>query len=172
MPVRLTPRVLVRAGVPAGVAAGFAMAAWLMFCGEVANDPTRVRGISSSTWTAITAITAFFFGADAFHGDWAALSILAGLAIHAVASVLFALPGVALIGYTFAGRPGPVGGMLAGLAYGLAVEILALNLAVNLIQGDGMLYESIPSWGWWVGHGFYGTTLGLVCARRLPEAPA
>lgn len=163
----LPRRAVLRAGARAGLAGGIAMAAWLMFCGEVANEPTSAPGVDSSTWTALTGIAAFWFGQDAFHGDFAALAILGGAVIHLLAAAILAIPGTAIIVYAFAGAPEPLGGALAGFAYGIALEILAMNVAVNAIQADSAVYESIPQWGWWVGHAAYGTTLGLVLSRRL-----
>jgi hypothetical protein len=151
----------------AGAGAGVAMAGWLMFCGEVADEPTGAPGVDSSTWTALTAIAAFLFGQDAFHGDFAALPVLAGLAIHLTTAAVLAVPGAALIVYALGERVRPLGAAAAGLAYGLTLQVVALNLVVNWLQSGAELHESIPRWGWWVGHAAYGVALGLLLARRL-----
>lgn len=158
---------VVLTGVVAGVAAAVAMALWLMFCAEVANDPTPVAGIDSSTWTPLTGITSFVFGLDAFHGDFHVLSILFGAGAHVFLGVAFGVVGVGLIAYTFAGRPGVGGGAALGFAYGLVLEVLVLNITVNGIQDVHTVSDALPSWGWWVGHAFYGTVLGVVAARML-----
>jgi hypothetical protein len=158
---------VVLTGVAGGLAGAIAMAGWLMFCAEVADEPTAVPGIQSSTWTPITAITSFLFGLDAFHGDFYPLSILFGLAAHLFLGVVFGLVGVALITYTFAGRPGIPGAVAFGFAYGLVVEVLFRNIFVNWVQDVHTVADALPSWGWWVGHAFYGATLGLVAARLL-----
>ena len=158
---------VVLTGVVAGVAGAVAMALWLMFCAEVANDPTPVAGINSSTWTPLTGITSFFFGLDAFHGDFHVLSILFGAAAHVFLGVVFGVVGVGLIAYTFAGRPGVSGGAALGFSYAMVLEVLVLNIIVNAIQDVHTVYDALPSWGWWIGHAFYGTTLGLVAARLL-----
>lgn len=157
-------------GVVAGSAGAVAMALWLVSCAEVASAPTPVPGIDSSSWTPLTAITSFLFGVDAFHGDFHVLSILFGVAAHAFLGVVFGAVGVGLIAYAFAGRPGVVGGALLGLAYGLVLEVLVLNLAVNSIQDVHTVADALPTWGWWVGHALYGATLGVVAARMLSLA--
>ncbi len=151
----------------AGPAAGTAMAATLMLIAEISSEPTSVPGINSSTWTPITAITAFLFGPESFHASFAVLPILFGLGAHLLLSVLFAAVGVALIAFALGERPGPAAAAALGFFFGLSLEILALNFVVNAIQSNNLVYESLPQWGWWVGHAFYGTALGLLLARRL-----
>lgn len=151
----------------AGVAGAVAMAVWLMFCAEVANDPTPVDGVTSSTWTPITAITSVLFGVDAFHAGFYPLSILFGLAAHLFFGVLFAIIGVALMTYTFAGRATIVGGAAFGLTYALVIEVLFRNVFVNWVQDVHTVADALPTWGWWVGHAFYGLTLGAVAAWLL-----
>ena len=157
-------------GVVAGLAGAVAMALWLVFCAEVASAPTPVPGIDSSSWTPLTAITSFLFGVDAFHGDFHVLSILFGAAAHAFLGVVFGVVGVGLIAYAFAGRPGVVGGALLGLAYGLVLEVLVLNVAINWIQDVHTVADALPTWCWWLGHALYGATLGVVAARMLSLA--
>lgn len=154
-------------GVAGGVAGAAAMMIWLIFCAEVANEPTAVPGIQSSAWTPVTAITSFLFGIDAFHGSFAVLSILFGLAAHLFLGIVFGLVGVALLSYTFAGRPTPAGAALFGFVYGLTLQVLVLNVIVNWMQDVHTVADALPSWGWWIAHAFYGTTLGIVAARML-----
>jgi len=156
------------AGIGSGLAAGAAMAATAMVIGEIAAEPTAVAGIDSSTWTPITSITSFLFGVDAFHGSFAVLSILFGLGSHLVLSVAFGIVGVAFIAVTQGARPGALGASIQGLAFGLSLQIVVLNLGVNAIQEVHTVYESIPQWGWWVAHAAYGAVLGMAASRALP----
>ncbi len=144
--------------------AGAAMAATLMAIGEISSEPTAVPGIDSSTWTPITAISSFLFGIDAFHGDFHVLSILFGLGAHGAFSLLFGALGVGFLLVSQGPRPGRAGAALLGLAYGLFVEVIFLNLVVNAIQEVHTVYESIPQWGWWVAHAVYGSVLGLTAS--------
>jgi hypothetical protein len=64
-----------------------------------------------------------------------------------------------------------------GAAYGIAVEAVLINGIVNT-QKIQTLYSSTPHWSWWVGHGIFGATLGLLSSVLLekrgashPEAP-
>lgn len=154
-------------GLRAGIAAGLVMAAVLMAIGEIANEPTVVPGIDSSTWTALTGIAAFFFGVDAFHGSFHVLSIAAGLAIHLVVAAVFGLIGVAFVVVTQGPRPGAAGAVVQGVAYALFIQIFVLALVVNAIQDVGTVYGSIPRWGWWAAHGAYGAALGVTASALL-----
>ena len=163
---RMAASELVLAGVAAGLVAGAAMALVLMFVAEVSAEPTAVAGIASSTWTPLTAITSFLFGADAFAASFEVLSIGFGLLWHLVNAVLAGVIGAALIIWLLGPRPHPVAAGLVGFVYGLSVEVLALNLVVNAIDDPNIVYEALPQWGWWVGHAAFGATLGLVLGRR------
>lgn len=144
------------------------MAATLMAIAEIADEPTAVAGVDSSTWTPITAIAALFFGPDAFDASFAALPILFGLAVHLLVALVVGVIGVAVILVTLGGRPAPVGSAALGFVYGLTVQVVAVNVTANGIEADNLVYESLPQWGWWVAHAAFGTTLGLAAARALP----
>lgn len=154
----------------AGGAGAVAMMATLMAIAEIASEPTAVAGVDSSAWTPPTGITSFLFGADAFTASFQPLPILFGLAAHLALSLLFGALGVALVIWLLGYRPAPLGAVLVGLAYGLALEVLVLNLAVNGIQGANTVYESLPQWGWWAAHAAYGTALFLAAAAMLRGA--
>lgn len=163
---RMPARELLRAGLGAGVAAGAAMALTLMLIAEIAAEPTPVPGVSSSTWTPLTAITSFLFGLDAFAGSFQILPIAFGAAWHLLNAVVAGVVGVALLVWLLGPRPHSVATMGLGILYGLTLEILVLNLAVNAIQDANIVYEALPQWGWWVAHAAFGSTLGLALARR------
>lgn len=163
----MRPAAVLLVGLRAGVVAGIVMAVTLMAIGEIANEPTVVQGIDSSTWTALTGIASFFFGTDAFHGSFQVLPILAGLAIHlAVAATVGAAAMVSLV-YTQGPRPGPVGAMLQNVVVALSIQTFVLALAVDAIQEVDTVYGSIPRWGWWAAHAAYGGALGLGSAALL-----
>jgi len=149
------------------VIAGLAMVLTLMAIGEIADEPTAVPGVDSSTWTALTGIAAFVFGTDAFHGSFAPLPILAGLLIHLAVAAALGVVMVAALVLTQGPRPGHVGAMIQNIAIALFVQIYGLALVVDSIQDVGTVYGSIPHWGWWVAHAVYGGALGLVSASLL-----
>lgn len=139
---------------------------------EIAATPTAQSGIHSSTWTPATALAALVFGSDALHGSLQALPVLAGWLIVALASLLVGVPGVALIVYSLGWSPHPLPAAIFGAAWGLACEIVLVNLLLNWLQAEDGVYRALPSWGWWVGMGTWGATLGLVLARRGRAAAA
>lgn len=163
---RMSGRQVLRAGLGAGAAAGAAMALTLMLIAEVAAEPTPIPGISSSTWTPLTAITSFLFGPDAFAGSFQVLPVTFGAAWHLLNSVMAGVAGVALLIWLLGPRPHPVAAAVLGFLYGLTLEVVVLNLLVNGIQDLLTVYEALPQWGWWVGHAAFGSTLGLVLALR------
>lgn len=163
---RMPAREVLRAGLAAGVVAGAAMAVTLMFIAEVSDVPTALPGIASSTWTPLTGITSFFFGADAFAGSFKVLSIGFGALWHLVNAALAGVIGAILLFWLLGPRPHPVAAMIVGWLYGLTVQILALNLAVNAIDDLNIVHRALPPWGWWVGHTAFGATLGLALGQR------
>lgn len=167
---RAAARAFLRVGVASSLWAAAVMAATLMAIGEIAANPTAVPGIRSDTWTPLTGITSFFLGSDALHGGFAILSILFGALVHLVASVLFGLVGAAVIVTCLGWRPGPGGAAGVGVAYGFLLEVAAVNLVVNNVQGVDTVYTSVPPWAWFVAHGAYGATLG-VAFSRLSRSP-
>ncbi|HEV2771172.1 MAG TPA: hypothetical protein VGV40_13395 [Solirubrobacteraceae bacterium] len=159
-------RELLRAGLMGGLVAGVVMALVLMSIAEVSAEPTAVRGIASSTWTPLTAITSFFFGPGAFASSFELLSIAFGALWHLLNAVLAGLIGAALIVWLLGPRPQPFGAMVVGLLYGLCVQIVALSLTVNAVEDPNSVYQALPGWGWWVAHGAFGATLGLALTQR------
>lgn len=153
-------------GTRAGLAAGLAMIGVQMLNGEIAASSTPVPGVVSSTWTAITSISAFLLGTGAFSDSFAVVSIAFGLAVHLLLAIALGVVGVAFLVWTLGPRPGPFAALLIGLAYGLFLEV-ALNLTVNSIDDPNLVYQSTLPWSWWLAHAVYGTILGLVAARRL-----
>lgn len=164
---RLYAAQLLFVGSLAGLAGGAAMALTLGTISEIASEPTFAPGIDSSTWTPFTGIAAFFFGPDAFHGDFHVLPIAFGLALHMLLSIAVGVAGLAFLVYTLGARPTPLSAATLGFAYGLFLQLLAVNAVVNAIQAEQTVYESMPQWGWFAGHAAYGTTLGLVGALLL-----
>lgn len=132
---------------------------------EIAAQPTATEGITSSTWTPITAVTALFFGQDSLHGSFDLPSILFGLAVIGLVSIALGLLGTAFITYCLGRHPHPAAATLLGTACGLAAEILLINLLCNWLQPDNGIYNSAPHWSWFVAFGAWGATLGLVLSR-------
>jgi hypothetical protein len=157
---------MVAAGLRAGAWGGAALTGWLMFCAEVGAAPTTVPGVQSSTWTPVTAVAALVFGRDALHGSFRVLPILAGLVLLAVACLVLGVAEAFVIGWTLGPWPGPVGAALLGLGFGLAVQILVVDVVINALQDPDDLYKSLPPWGWWVGLATFGVVCGLRLARR------
>lgn len=170
-PIRISAGEVLLAAIPAGIAAGAAMAGTVMAIAEISSQPTFAAGIDSSTWTPLTGIAAFLLGPDAFHGSFHVLPIAFGLAVHLAVATLFGLAGLALVVATLGARPGLLPAAVLGLFYGLFLEVFVLNAAVNNIQGELTVYESLPQWGWWAGHAAYGVMLGLAGAFLLGSRP-
>jgi hypothetical protein len=69
-------------------------------------------------------------------------------------------------------RPNAIAAIAFGIAFGLVLEVVIVNLVVNQIQDVNTLYTSTPEWSWWVAHGLFGATLGLVGSKLLRREPA
>lgn len=154
------------AAVVSAVFAAAALILTISLIAEIAAVPTSDPGIHSSTWTPATAITAAFFGHSAFHGDFAPLSILFGWFAILLASVAMGALWTAFLVYCLGWSPHPLASAILGAACGLATQILLLNLLCNWLQPENGIYTSLPTWGWWVGTGVWGVTLGLSLARK------
>ena len=163
----LPARTVVAVGVRAGLGAGAAMIGWEMLAAEIASEPTAISGIGSDTWTPLTAIASFVLGIDAFTGSFVIAPIALGLVLHLAVAAVAGVAGAAALVYVLGYRPGAFGAGLAGAAYGLFLEIVLLNLAVNATQSPDVVYAAAPAWTWWVAHGIYGMALGLLAARGL-----
>lgn len=155
----------VAAGLVPSLWAAAALVLTVSLIAEIASVPTASPGVTSSTWTPITSVTALFFGADSLHGNFDLPSILFGLAIILLASIIAGSIATAFITYCLGWHPHPLPAAILGAACGLAAEILLINLLCNWLQPENGIYNSLPSWGWWVGMGAWGVTLGLVLAK-------
>jgi hypothetical protein len=167
---RVSAGTIVRTGLVAGLAAGMMMAMWQMVVGAIAQDPTAAPGIHTSFWTAVTSITSVIFGLDAFHGSFHFWSVAGGLMGHMMNSMMIGVVGVGLLTAVQGRRPHPIAAIMQGMMLGLVLEVVIVNLIVNRIQDVNTLYTSTPEWSWWVAHGIYGMTLGLVGALLLRRA--
>lgn len=172
-PVAAPPPVLelplgatLRAGMGAGLIGGAAMAAVLALVGEIAGSGTPVEGIRTSTWTGITAVAALVFGRDAVHGDFHVGAIAAGLGLLLLGSALLGAVGALLVVVCLGARPERALALATGLAYGLVLQVVLVDVLANGLQGDDLLSRSGPPGAWWAAFATYGAVLGLACARR------
>jgi len=151
-----------------GIAASLAAAVLLLtvsLIAEIAAQPTAREGITSSAWTPITSVTALFFGQDALHGSFNLPSVLFGLGVILLISLLVGAAATAFLAYCLGRSPHPAAATLLGAACGLAAEILLINLLCNWLQPDNGIYNAAPHWSWFVAFGAWGATLGLVLSR-------
>jgi len=154
------------AGIVPSLWAAAALVLTVSLIAEIAAEPTAKTGVSSSTWTPVTSVTALFFGQDSLHGSFDLLSILFGLAVIILASLLAGSLATAFIAYCLGWSPHPLAAAILGAACGLATEILLINLLCNWLQPENAIYNSAPNWAWWVGMGAWGTTLGVSLAAQ------
>jgi H+/Cl- antiporter ClcA len=56
---------------------------------------------------------------------------------------------------------------MLGVAFGIAVEAILVNLIINGAQKIETLYYSTPRWSWWVAHAIFGMMLGAIGALLL-----
>jgi hypothetical protein len=163
---------IVRTGLIAGAVAGMMMAMWQMAVGAIAQDPTALPAIHQSFWTPVTAITSVIFGLDAFHGSFHFWSVAGGVAGHMMNAMMLGVVGVGLLTLVQGARPRLMGAVMQGVLFGLVLEVVIVNLIVNRIQDVNTLYTSTPEWSWWVAHGIFGMTLGVIAATLLRRTPA
>jgi hypothetical protein len=169
---RVAGATLLKVGAVAGLAGGIVMAMWQMVVGAIATEPTAVPGIDSSFWTAITSIPSVLFGEQWFHGSFELWAVVLGLMGHMMNSIVIGIAGVTLATAVLGPRPRVSSAVAFGIAFGLVLEVLNVNLIVNQIQDVNTLYTSTPEWSWWVAHAMFGATLGLIAStllRRRPE---
>lgn len=158
---------VVRVGATAGLVAGMAMAMWQMVVGAIAQEPTAVAGIDSSFWTAVTSIPSVVLGTDWFHGSFDFGAVVLGLMGHMMNAMMIGIAGILLITRLLGSRPSTVHAVALGMTFGLAVQLLMVNLVVNQIQTVQTLSTSTPEWSWWIAHAMFGGILGLVGAALL-----
>lgn len=162
---------VLRAGALAALAAGFIMAAWQMVVAAIAQNPTAVPGIHQTLWTPPEGIWSVVFGVHHFHGSFHLVPVVGGIVGHLGNSLVLGIVGVSLLTAILGPRPKPVGAVVLGAAYGIAVEAILINGIVNT-QKIQTLYSSTPHWSWWVGHGIFGATLGLLSSVLLEKQAA
>lgn len=130
-------------GLLAGVGAGIAMAAWLLIAGVLTGDePARTL---------------------ARFDPATAASPLTGALIHLAVSAVYGLTFGVIHRLLGRGRlAGTAAGVWLGLAYGLALLLLAQGLA-GLDAGAGL--REIPSVHFGVAHLLYGAVVGWLVGR-------
>jgi cytochrome b561 len=110
------------------------------------------------------------FGTSAYGGDFAVLPIVGGLALLGGYATLLGGAGAMLIVTACGPRPATGWAIALGVAWALLVmQTLVINVVVSFVQSAPTVYESMPSWGWWIAHAAYGAALGLttvMVARR------
>jgi hypothetical protein len=156
-----------KVGAIAGIAGGMMMAIWQMIVGAIAKDPTAVPGIHTTFWTPVEGIWSVIFGVHHFHGDWHTVPVLGGIAGHMMNSMILGIVGAALIAWILGRRPNIGAAMMLAVVYGIAIEAILVNGIINNAQKIETLYYSTPTWSWWVAHGIFGMTLGILGALLL-----
>src|ERR687887_2077513 len=159
---------ILQVGALAGIAAGLLYAAWQVVVAAIAQDPTAVPGIHQTLWTPPEGIWSVVFGVHHFHGSFHFIPVLGGIVAHLGNSLVLGIVGVALLTAILGRRPNPAAAVVLGAAYGIAVEAILINGIVNT-QKIQTLYSSTPHWSWWVGHGIFGATLGLLSSVLLEK---
>jgi hypothetical protein len=165
-------RSAVGAVVTGSLAAAVALLLVTGLISEIADVPTWHSGIHSDTWTPTTGVSALFLGSGAFHGSLEVGPVAFGWLVVVVTSLLVGGLGAALLVFALGWEAHPLAAVLFGMALGLAAEIAIVNLLLNWLQAENGVYRSLPSWGWWVGMGAWGATLGFCLSRGLGKEPA
>ena len=158
---RVVTRKVLYVGALAGIAAGLIMAAWQMAVAAIAQEPTAVPGIHQTLWTPPEGIWSVAFGVHHFHGSFHFIPVFGGIVGHIGKSVMLGVVGVALLTVVLGRRPNLGAAIALGAAYGIAVEAILINGITNT-QKIQTLYSSTPHWSWWIGHGIFGVTVGLL----------
>src|SRR5919112_547152 len=157
---------ILRAGAIAAIAAGFIMAAWQTVVAAIAQNPTAVHGIHQTLWTPPEAIWSVVFGVHHFHGSFHFIPVFGGIVAHMGNSLILGIVGVALLIAILGRQPNPAAAVVLGAAYGIAVDAIVVNGIVNT-QKIQTLDSATPHWSWWVAHGIFGITLGLLSSVLL-----
>jgi len=153
-------------GALAGVAAGLMYAVWQVVVAAIAQDPTAVPGIHQTLWTPPQAIWSVVFGVHHFHGSFHLIPAFGGIVAHLANSLILGILGVALLIAILGRRPNPAAAILLGAAYGIAIDAILIDGIVNTLKVQ-TLYSAAPHWSWWVAHGIFGITLGLLSSVLL-----
>jgi urea transporter len=96
--------------------------------------------------------------------------VFGGIVGHMGNALILGLVGVALAAF-LGPRPNLVAAVLLGAAYGIVVQAILISWIINT-QKIQTLYSSTPHWSWWVGHGIFGMTLGLLAGVLLRRTNA
>lgn len=152
------------AGVLAGLGAGLIMALAIMivfplFLGRPPYFPVQVIGAAA-------------FGDAALPGGFYAPSFIAGVFIHLVVALLWALPFGLLINRI---EHNWVNALAVGLAIGVLSQVIDSTFLIpalfNALHGHNLWAENVPM-GWsWAAHLVYGASflLFLPIRRRMPD---
>src|SRR3954466_14471414 len=122
---------VLQVGALAGIAAGLMYAAWQVVVAAIAQDPTAVPGIHQTLWTPPQGIWSVVFGVHHFHGSFHFIPVFGGIVGHMGNSLIVGIMGVALLAAILDRRPNPVGAVVIGAAYGIAVEAILVNWIIN-----------------------------------------
>jgi hypothetical protein len=157
---------VLQAGAVAGIAAGLMYAAWQVVVAAIAQHPTAVPGVHQTLWTPPEGIWSVVFGVHHFHGSFHVIPVLGGIVAHMANSLILGILGVALLIAILGRRPNRAAAVALGAAYGIAVNAILINAILNT-QKIQTLYSAAPHWSWWVAHGIFGVTLGLLSSVLL-----
>jgi hypothetical protein len=157
---------VIRVGALAAIVGGIVMAVWQMVVAAIAQQPTAVPGIHQTLWTPPEGIWSVVFGVHHFHGDFHFIPVFGGIAGHMMNSLVLGLVGVVLLTAILGRQPHPAAAVIIGIGYGIAVQAILISAVINT-QKIQTLYSSTPHWSWFVGHGIFGLTLGMLTSVLL-----
>ena len=157
---------ILQVGALAGIAAGLMYAAWQMLVAAIAQEPTAVPTIHQTLWTPPEGIWSVVFGVHHFHGSFHFVPVFGGIVAHLGNSLVFGILGVVLLTALLGRRPSFPAAVAFGVAYAIAVDAILLLGIINT-QKIQTLYSAAPHWSWWIGHGIFGVTLGLLGSALL-----
>ena len=157
---------ILQVGALAGIAAGLMYAAWQMLVAAIAQEPTAVPTIHQTLWTPPEGIWSVVFGVHHFHGSFHFVPVFGGIVAHLGNALVFGTLGVVLLAALLGRRPSYPAAVAFGVAYAIAVDAILLLGIINT-QKIQTLYSAAPHWSWWIGHGIFGVTLGLLGSALL-----
>ena len=157
---------ILQVGALAGIAAGLMYAAWQMLVAAIAQEPTAVPTIHQTLWTPPEGIWSVVFGVHHFHGSFHFVPVFGGIVAHVGNALVFGILGVVLLTALLGRRPSFPAAVAFGVAYAIAVDAILLLGIINT-QKIQTLYSAAPHWSWWIGHGIFGVTLGLLGSALL-----
>ena len=152
----------VRAGVGGGLAAGIAMASFVMLYGLLFEE-------DGAFFDAPMAIWAWLFGAE-HYGDAAnhVGPIVLGIGAHMTNALVVGLAFAAIAAAVRVREIAPA--TVLAVAYALVVWILMRFVVLPLNEEEARMLTSdtvAPQWVWWLAHVAFGITLGVVFARLI-----